>query len=134
MSSLEHRLAPYSPYLHAIMRIMIGLLFMEHGTGKLFHFPVLPGMENLPITSLPAIAGIFELIGGALIALGLFMRPVAFILSGEMAIAYFLIHAPRGFFPVLNGGELAIVYCFLFLFLAAAGPGAWSLDRMRGAA
>jgi putative oxidoreductase len=134
MSALETRLAGYAPHLRGIMRIMIGLLFLEHGTGKLFGFPFIKMFETLSPLSLPGIAGMFELVGGALIALGLFTRPVAFILAGEMAIAYFLAHAPNSFFPVLNGGELAIVYCFIFLYLAAAGGGAWSLDQQRGVA
>ncbi|HVJ53555.1 MAG TPA: DoxX family protein [Aliidongia sp.] len=128
------RLAPLAPYLLALLRIMIGLLFVEHGTGKLFGFPTIPMFANLPVMSPAGIAGIFELVGGALILIGLLTRPVAFILSGEMAVAYFMAHAPQGFFPILNGGELAIVYCFAFLYLAAAGGGAWSIDQSRGAA
>jgi putative oxidoreductase len=124
------RLAPLAPYLLALLRIMIGLLFIEHGTGKLFGLPTIPMFANLPVMS-PA--GIFELVGGAFILIGLFTRPVAFILSGEMAVAYFMAHFPQGFFPILNGGELAIVYCFAFLYLAAAGGGAWSVDQSRGA-
>jgi len=116
------------PHLLSLMRIIAALLFMEHGTAKLLGFPAMgrPGPE---IMSLSWIAGVLELIGGALLALGLFTRPVAFVLSGQMAFAYWIAHGPRGFFPLLNGGELAVLYCFVFLYLAAAGPGPWSLDQ-----
>jgi putative oxidoreductase len=107
---------------------MAGLLFMEHGTAKLFNFPPMGGTAEL--FSLMGAAGIIELAGGALLALGLFTRPAAFIMSGEMAFAYFIAHAPKGFFPILNQGELAALYCFLFLYFAAAGGGPWSLDRL----
>ena len=118
----------------AILRIVAALIFMEHGTQKLLGFPPSehPGPE---LFSLSGIAGILELIGGALLVLGLFTRPVAFILSGQMAVAYWLAHAPQSFFPVLNGGDAAILYCFVFLYLLAAGRGAWSLDNwLRGKA
>src|SRR6266567_4388888 len=114
--------AAWAPRLLSILRIMAGLMLMEHGTAKLLKFPAVPTMANLDLSSMPGIAGFFELIGGALLVLGLFTRPVAFILA----------HAPRGFFPILNGGELAALYCFAFLYLAAAGPGPWSLDAQRG--
>jgi putative oxidoreductase len=127
-------LATWSPRVLSLLRIMGGLLFMEHGTAKFLQFPHSPSYDNLQTFSMPGIGGILELVGGALLALGLFTRPVAFILSGEMAIAYFTAHAPRGFFPLINGGELAIVYCFLFLYLAAAGGGPWSLDAARSKA
>jgi putative oxidoreductase len=131
MHALETRLAGFAPQLLSLMRIMIGLLFLEHGTSKLLGFPP---TQIFAILTWPGMAGAFELVGGALIAIGLFTRPVAFILAGEMAIAYFMVHAPSSFFPLINHGELAIVYCFVFLYLAAAGGGAWSLDRQRGAA
>ena len=118
----------WAPRLQGAFRIMTGLLFLEHGTGKLLHFPILPGVDQMPTGMLYG-TGLLELIGGALIAIGLFTRPVAFVLSGFMAVAYFLAHAPGGFFPVLNHGELAAMYCFAFLFLAAAGPGSWSVDK-----
>jgi len=123
--------ASWAPRLLSIMRIMTGLLLLQHGTAKLFKIPVIPTFANLSITSLPGIAGILELVGGVLIILGLFTRPTAFILSGMTAFAYFIAHAPRGFYPILNGGELAALYCFVFLYLAAAGPGPWSVDAGR---
>ena len=124
--------AAWAPRLLSILRIMAGLMLLEHGTAKLLKFPVVTTMANLNLSSMPGIAGFFELIGGALLLIGLFTRPVAFILSGMTAVAYFTAHAPRGFFPILNGGELAALYCFAFLYLAAAGPGPWSLDAQRG--
>ena len=127
---MDSLIATWTPRLLSVLRIMAGLLFMEHGTAKLLHFPQVDMFDNLEIASLIGFAGILELVGGALLALGLFTRPVAFILSGEMAIAYFLGHAPHGFFPLLNQGESAILFCFIFLYLAAAGGGEWSLDRM----
>ncbi len=121
----------WAPRLLSILRIMTGLLLLQHGTAKLFKIPVIPTFANLSITSLPGIAGILELVGGVLIILGLFTRPTAFILSGMTAFAYFIAHAPKGFYPILNGGELAVLYCFVFLYLAAAGPGPWSVDAGR---
>ena len=112
----------------SILRIMAGLLFMEHGTAKLLGFP--PGTATPVLFGLAWFAGVIELIGGALVALGLFTRYAAFIMSGEMAIGYFLVHAPQSFFPLLNRGEGAVLYCFLFLYLAVAGGGIWSLDRL----
>jgi putative oxidoreductase len=111
----------------SILRIMAGLLFLEHGMSKLLGFP--PG-PSPSMFALSWFAGVIELIGGALVALGLFTRYAAFIMSGEMAIGYFYVHAPKTFFPMLNGGDAAILYCFLFLYLAVAGGGAWSLDRL----
>jgi len=119
-----------APQALGLMRIVLGLLYIEHGTSKLLGFPPVEMFAHLPIGSLVGVAGIIELVGGALLFLGLFTRPVAFILSGEMAVAYFTVHAPRGFFPLLNGGELAIVYCFVFLYLATAGGGSWSADAL----
>ena len=122
----------WAPRLLSILRIVAALIFMEHGTQKLLGFPLSerPAPELL---SLSGIAGILELVGGALLVLGLFTRPVAFILSGEMAVAYWLAHAPQSFFPVNNGGDAAILYCFVFLYLFAAGGGPWSLDAwLRG--
>ena len=118
-----------APALHSVLRIVTGLIFLEHGTGKLLGFPAgLPFIDKMP-TGLLYFTGSMELVGGALITLGLFTRPVAFFLSGFTAFAYFMVHFPSGFFPILNGGELAILYCFVFLYLAAAGPGPWALDR-----
>ncbi len=122
----------WAPRALAVMRIVVALLFIEHGTQKLFSFPSTPPVGNPPLFALLWFAAVLEAGGGLLVALGLFTRPVAFLLSGEMAVGYFMDHAPRGFFPVLNGGEGAILYCFVFLYLAAAGAGAWSLDRARG--
>jgi len=119
----------------SILRIMVGLLYMEHGLAKVVGFPLQPNHKAYELFTLnPGIQGLLELVGGLLLALGLFTRPVAFILAGNMAVAYFMAHAPRGFFPLLNGGELAIVYCFVFLYLWIAGGGAWSLDRLRAPA
>lgn len=113
-----------------VLRIVSALIFMAHGTQKILGFP--PSERVSQAFSLSWIAGVFELIGGALLALGLFTRPVAFVLSGLMAFAYWLAHAPRSFYPVLNGGDAAILYCFLFLYIVFAGPGRWSLDGLLG--
>jgi putative oxidoreductase len=118
----------WAPRVLSILRIVVALIFMEHGTQKLLGFPI-SDREASELLSLGGIAGILELVGGALLVLGLFTRPVAFILSGEMAVAYWYAHAPQGFFPVNNGGDAAILYCFVFLYLFAAGPGPWSLDN-----
>jgi putative oxidoreductase len=128
-SSLE----VWTPRALAVLRIVIGYLFLQHATAKLFGFPHVAAFDHLQVMSLAGAAGIIELIGSPLILVGLFVRPVAFVLSGEMAAAYFIAHAPRGnfLFPALNQGELAVVYCFVFLFLAAAGAGPWSIDAMR---
>jgi putative oxidoreductase len=119
-----------APHLLSLFRAVAALLFLEHGTAKIFGFPHLAMFDGLPLLSLYGIAGIVEIIGSTLLFLGLFTRPVAFLLSGEMAIAYFHDHAPGGLFPILNDGEEAVFYCFAFLFLAAAGGGRWSLDAM----
>ena len=117
----------WSPYMLAVLRIVTALIFMEHGTQKLLGFP--PGSNPQPaLLSLYGFSGVLEILGGLLNLVGLLTRPVAFILAGEMAFAYFLGHAPRGFFPVNNGGDASILYCFVFLYLAFAGPGAWSID------
>lgn len=123
-------LKPYTDQLVSVLRIMSGLLFLQHGTTKYLSIPVSPMSGASPAT-MGGAAGLIELVGGTLIVLGLFTRPVAFILSGTMAVAYFYAHFPKGFFPLLNGGELAVLYCFVFLFLAAAGGGAWGIDAMR---
>lgn len=124
-------LRPYASQLLSVLRIMTGLLILQHGTSKYLAFPV-SQMSNASPTTMVGAAGIFELVGGILIVLGLFTRPAAFILSGLSAVAYFYVSAPRGFYPLLNGGELAVLYCFTFLYLAAAGGGPWSIDAMRG--
>jgi putative oxidoreductase len=123
----------WAPALLGVLRIVTGFLFMAHGTQKLFGFPTADGRPPVALDSLMGVAGVLECCGGALLLVGLLSRPVAFLLSGEMATAYFLRHAPQGFWPALNGGELAALYCFLFLFFAAAGPGAWSLDGVKHA-
>jgi putative oxidoreductase len=120
-------LANAAPILRSILRIVTGLLFIQHGTQKWLLFP--SGTTRASIESLSGIAGLLELVGGTLVIVGLFTRPVAFVLSGLMAFAYFIAHAPQGFWPILNRGELAALYCFVFLYLAAAGGGPWSLDR-----
>jgi len=121
----------WAPRALSLLRIVVGLLFLEHGTAKLLGFPAGAGPEHLEIVSLLGLSAVLELAGGLLLIAGLFTRVAGFVLSGEMAVAYFLAHAPHGFFPLLNRGELAIVYCFVFLYLAAAGGGAWSVDAMR---
>jgi len=121
--------ARFAPYLLSVLRIAAGLAFLEHGTGKLLGFPAgLPFIDKMPI-GLLYFTGTMELVGGVLIVLGLFTRPVAFVLSGFMAFAYFMAHFPVGFFPAINMGEPAVLYCFIFLYLAAAGPGSWAIDR-----
>ena len=127
-------LATWPPRLLGILRIITGFLYLQHGTAKLFGAPHVAMFDGLQVLSLMGVAGILELVGGALLLLGLFTRPVAFILSGQMAAAYFMAHAPQGFLPILNGGELAVLYSFIFLYFAAAGGGAFSLDELRGKA
>ncbi|HXG20984.1 MAG TPA: DoxX family protein [Methylomirabilota bacterium] len=123
-------LKPYEAQTYALMRIVAGLLFLWHGSQKLFGFPVAPpeGMPPFVIY----VGGPIELIGGILIIVGLFTRWAAFIRSGEMAVAYWMVHGPRALFPLVNGGELAALYCFVFLFIAAKGAGLWSLDAAQG--
>ena len=120
-------LEPYRPQLLALLRIVTGLLFLEHATQKFFAFPAAFPMPG-PLPPMLVAAGVIELVAGILITLGLFTRLAAFIASGEMAIGYFMMHFPQGFWPAVNKGEAAILFCFVFLYLAAAGPGAWSLD------
>lgn len=128
MATLAVNGTSWAPRMLSILRIITGLLFMQHGMQKLFG---LIGGQPVPVMSMPGIAGVLEFFGGLLIAIGLFTRPVAFILAGEMAVSYFLIHAPRGFWPVINKGELAVLYCFVFLYMAFAGGGPWSVDAIR---
>ncbi len=122
-------LSRHQPWALAALRIVTALLFMEHGTQKLFDFPASGHAGHL--SGLFLVAAILELLGGLLVLLGLFTRPVAFILSGEMAVAYFMAHFPRSFFPIQNGGEAAVMFCFVFLFLVFAGAGALSMDSRR---
>lgn len=123
------RLGDYRPQALAVLRIITGLLFLEHGTMKLFGFPAAQGGDSLP--PLLLVAALLEVVGGLLITIGFLTRPVAFILCGDMAIAYFMAHASRGFYPALNGGEAAILFCFIFLYLFFAGAGAWSVDSRK---
>lgn len=128
MSGLE----AWTPRVLSVLRIIAALLFMEHGLMKLIEFPgPQPGAPD-PLPLMLLAAAWIEVVGGALIAAGLFTRVAAFICSGQMAVAYFTAHAPQGFWPALNGGEAAILFCFVFLYLAVAGPGPWSLDAVRG--
>lgn len=126
MDFLANTLNPWAPRVLSVLRIVAALLFLEHGTQKILGFPA--SSMHPPIASLPGAAGLLELVGGFLLLIGLLSRPVAFILSGEMAFAYFLAHAQRSFFPALNGGDAAILFCFIFLFIFFAGPGPWSVD------
>jgi putative oxidoreductase len=118
--------------LLSILRAVTAFVFMEHGTQKLLGFPPSPQPAPPHMPPLAVLAGILETFGGLLLLVGLFTRPVAFILAGEMAVAYFMVHARHGFWPLLNRGETAVLYCFVFLFLAVAGGGAWSIDRLWG--
>ena len=129
MNWFDTTFAKFTPMAHAALRIMTGLLFLEHGSGKIIGFPA--GGPAPPLFSLFGFSGMLELVGGALIVLGLFTRPVAFVLAGEMAVAYFMAHMPKGFFPMLNGGDAAILFCFIFLYFTAAGGGIWSVDAQR---
>lgn len=139
MGKLESFYSAWAPRLLSVLRIIAAFLLMQHGAQKVFGLLRPPGQPGAPqshgefvLLSLPGIAGVLEFFGGALLLLGLFTRPVAFILSGLLAVAYFMSHAPGGFWPILNRGELAALYSFVFLYLAAAGGGAWSLDRLLG--
>lgn len=120
-----------APYLESVLRLIVGLLFMEHGTGKLLNFPAIHDkMLSMMGSGMLYFTGTLELVGGLLIAIGFLTRPAAFVLSGFMAVAYFMAHLPQGFFPLLNMGEPAILYCFVFLYLAAEGAGPISVDRV----
>ena len=121
----------YTPRILGILRIITGFLFLQHGAAKLLGIPHITMFDGLQLMSLMGLAGVLELVGGVLILLGLFTRPTAFILSGQMAVAYFMAHAPSGFLPILNQGELAVLYCFVFLYFSVAGAGAFSIDAMR---
>ena len=143
--ALSDTLTVWAPRLLSVTRAMAGLLYLQHGLQKLFVFPgpmpPPPGAPPPPgggmgppqaaeLLSFMGMTGCLELVGGLLLVVGLFTRPVAFILSGMMAVAYFMVHAPKGFYPILNGGDLAILFCFFFLYLFFAGGGVWSLDAM----
>jgi putative oxidoreductase len=129
MIDLPQIAVTWQPRILALLRIATALLLLQHGTAKLLGFPHVAMFDTMQLLSLLGIAGALELIGGLLLLLGVWTRPVAFILSGEMAAAYFLAHASKGFFPILNQGELAALYCFVLLYLAVAGGGAWSVTR-----
>jgi putative oxidoreductase len=126
-------IADLAPRMLSILRIMTGLQFLEHGTQKLLSFPMRAGPSAPDLLSLLGVQGCLETVGGVLIILGLVTRPVAFILAGDMAAAFFIAHFPKSFFPALNGGDAAILFCFIFLYFAAAGPGPWSIDARRPA-
>jgi putative oxidoreductase len=129
MSSLTSIRQMWAQRVLSILRFVVGLCFFEHGLSKLFGFPHVPMFDHLHLFSLIGLQGVIELIGGALVCLGLFTRPAAFILSGDMAVAYFMAHFPKNFFPDVNGGDAAILYCFIFFYIFFAGPGPWSLDH-----
>jgi putative oxidoreductase len=122
----------WAPRALSILRIVAALIFMAHGTQKLIGFPAPPSGNFPPMMSLPWIAAIVEVVGGLMLALGVFVRPAAFIMSGTMAVAYWMAHAPRSAFPVNNGGDAAILYCFLFLYIFVAGGGSWTLSSLLG--
>jgi putative oxidoreductase len=123
--------SPWPARAQGVLRIVAAFLFLAHGTQKLFVFPYAEGHTAVTLLSLAGAAGVLEAFGGLLLLVGFLTRPVAFLLAGEMAVAYFKSHAPNGFWPILNHGELAVLYCFIWLYFAAAGPGPWSLDVMR---
>lgn len=124
---MNDTLASWTPRMLSILRIMASALVLQHGMTKILGIPATQ-MTGVGLTTLPGMAGVIELVAGLLLLVGLFSRPAAFILSGMTAVAYFLVHAPQNFFPIVNGGELAALYCFVFLFLFFAGPGPWSVD------
>jgi putative oxidoreductase len=129
--NLDALATTWAPRLLSVLRIMAGLLFLQHGTAKHLKFPTVPMFAKMETVSLLGAAGAIEIVGSLLLILGLFTRSTAFVLSGLMAVAYFMAHATRGFYPILNGGELAVLYCFVFLYIAAAGPGPWSYDALQ---
>lgn len=130
MDAIETLFAKWQPAALSLLRFVTGLLFLQYGLAKLLKWPPVPMFAKVELFSLYGAAGSIELIGGILLVLGLFTRPVAFIASGEMAFAYFMSHAPQGFFPILNQGDLAVLLCFVFLYLACAGGGPYSLDAL----
>lgn len=133
MNNIRMTLQRWSPQVRSVLRIVAALLFVQHGSAKLFHVPYQAMFAELPLMSLLGVQGVIELVGGGLLALGLFSRPVAFILCGDMAVAFFMAHFPRNWLPILNGGDLAVLFSFTFLYLWVAGPGPWSLDALFGA-
>lgn len=134
MNSGQDALQDWAPQLRSVLRIVAALLFIQHGSAKLFHMPHQAAFDHLHLASLMGVQGILEFFGGLLLLVGLFSRPIAFLLSGDMAVAFFMSHFPRGWLPILNGGDLAVLFCFTFLYLWVAGPGPWSIDAsMRSA-
>lgn len=119
-----------SSQIRSVLRIVAALLFVQHGSAKLLHVPYQAMFAHLHLLSLMGVQGVIELVGGGLLAIGLFSRPVAFILCGDMAVAFFMVHFPKGWVPILNGGDLAVLFCFTFLYLSVAGPGPWSVDAL----
>jgi putative oxidoreductase len=130
MADLNSFLSTWTPRLLSLMRIMLAFTFTAHGSQKILGFPAAPGAEPRSLDAISGTAGALELFGGLLLLVGLFTRPVAFVLSGLMAVAYWMVHGTQAFWPIINKGELAVVYCFAFLYLAAAGGGPWSLDAL----
>jgi putative oxidoreductase len=133
MAAIAQTVSAWTPRVLSILRIAAGLLVLEHGTTKLLHFPP-TDYSGVPLSTMVGAAGIFELVCGALVTIGLLTRPAAVLLSGMCAVGYWTVHAPGGFYPMLNGGETIAMYCFVFLYLAFAGPGPWSVDALRGKA
>jgi putative oxidoreductase len=133
MPDIDNRWPTWEPRALSLLRFVAGLIFLDHGTAKLLGFPSMPMFAHLQLASLIGVQGLIEIVGGALICVGLFTRWTAFILSGDMAVAYFMVHSPKSIFPAVNGGDGAILYCFIFLYLFVAGGGVWSLDRWRAA-
>jgi putative oxidoreductase len=130
MNERRTGLQAWSPHVRSVLRIVAALLFVQHGSAKLLHVPYQAMFAHLPLLSLLGIQGVIELVGGGLLAIGLLSRPVAFILSGDMAVAFFIAHFPHGWLPILNGGDLAVLFSFTFLYLWVAGPGPWSVDAL----
>jgi len=127
-------LGRYSEYIYAILRIVTGLLFVFHGTQKFFHYPPFPaGMPAMPLNTLLTVGAGIEIVAGLMILFGFFASIAAFIASGEMAVAYFMVHQPMGAWPTTNGGDSAVLFCFIFLYIASRGSGVWSIDSLRGA-
>lgn len=130
MNDLKLFMINWAPEVLSVMRIVVAFLFTIHGAQKLFAFPSAPEGGRPPVVSLYGVAGLLEFVGGLLLLVGFLTRPVAFVLSGEMAVAYFMVHAPKGFWPMKNQGESAVFFCLVFFYLAFAGPGPWSLDAI----
>lgn len=133
MAAIADTASTWAPRARSILRIAAGLLLLQHGTTKILGFPATE-MSGIPVSTMPGAAGVIELVGGILIIFGLFTRAAAFIVSGMTAVAYWMVHGPQNLFPMINGGELAALYCFVFLYLACAGAGPWSIDAARAKA